>query len=170
MHAHPETAATMTRHPKTHRLPFPAPRRERGAALVIGLILLLVLTVLAVATMNMSTSDLRMVANRQFQENAFQAAERGVELAMLRQNLPTTGEVITEEETEVPDSPADTYEYEITFDPENGVTNVPAGGYSLGTGSGFAAYHFDVESRGTSARGAEVVHEQSFYLIGPSSR
>jgi type IV pilus assembly protein PilX len=145
-------------------------RRERGAALVIGLVLLLVLTVLAVATMNMSTSDLRMVANRQFQENAFQAAERGVELAMLRQNLPTTGEVITQEETEVPDSPADTYEYEISFDPESGVTNVPSGGYSLGTGSGFSAYHFDVESTGTSARGAEVVHEQSFYIIGPSSR
>lgn len=147
-----------------------ARRRERGAALVIGLILLLVLTVLAVATMNMSTSDLRMVANRQFQENAFQAADRGVEVAMLRQNLPTTGEAIVEEETEVPDSPSDTYEYQINFDPENGVTNVPSGGYSLGTGSGFAAYHFDVESRGSSARGAEVIHEQSFYIIGPSSR
>ena len=41
----------------------------------------------------------------------------------------------------------------------------PGGGYSLGTG--FNAYHFVVDSFGTSNRGAESDHQASFYVIGP---
>ncbi len=145
-------------------------RAQRGVALFVGLILLLVITVLAVAAMTMATSDLRMAANRQFRENAFQAATRGVELAMLTPNLPTTGQSVTVDATPVAGTTADTYSYTVSFDPETGVTNVPAGGYSLGTGSGFSAFHFEAEATGSSARGAEVVQEQGFYIIGPAPR
>jgi type II secretory pathway pseudopilin PulG len=143
---------------------------QRGVALFVGLILLLVITVLAVAAMTMATSDLRMAANRQFRENAFQAATRGVELAMLTPNLPTTGQSVTVDATPVTGSTTDTYAYTVSFDPETGVTNVPAGGYSLGTGSGFSAFHFEAEATGSSARGSEVVQEQGFYIIGPAPR
>lgn len=145
-------------------------RGQRGVALFIGLILLVVITVLAVAAMTMATSDLRMAANRQFHENAFQAASRGVQLGMITPNLPTTGVTVTVASTAVPGNATDTYQYTVSFDPDNGITGVPAGGYSLGTSSGFSAFHFEVQATGKSARGSEVLQEQGFYIIGPSAR
>ncbi len=56
--------------------------RQRGAALVVGLLLLLVLTVLAISGMTMATLDLQMAGNHQFEERAFQAAEAGIERAI----------------------------------------------------------------------------------------
>jgi hypothetical protein len=58
------------------------PHRQQGAALVIGLILLVVLTILAVSGVFTSTMELRMVRNTQSQEHAFQAAEVAVEDAL----------------------------------------------------------------------------------------
>jgi type II secretory pathway pseudopilin PulG len=145
-------------------------RREAGVALFVGLILLLVITVLAVAAMTMATSDLRMAANRQFRENAFQAASRAIDAAVITPNLPTTGANVVVPATSVPGSNSDTYEYTISFDPEAGITGVPSGGYSLGTGTGFSAFHFEVQAKGKSARGAEVAQEQGFYVIGPAAR
>jgi len=160
-----EVAARARRHMLTR-----SRQGQRGVALFVGLILLLVITVLAVAAMTMATADLRMAANRQFRENAFQAASRGVQQAMVTPNLPTTGQTVTVTTTPVPGSNTDTLAYTVSFDPEVGVTNVPAGGYSLGTGSGFSAFHFEVKATGTSARDSEVVQEQGFYIIGPAPR
>ena len=53
------------------------PQKETGAALVVGLILLVVITVLAVSGMNTATTELAMARNDQTYENVFQAAERG---------------------------------------------------------------------------------------------
>ena len=64
---------------KTETLPAPgqraAGRHQRGAALVVGLLLLLVLTILAISGMTTATLELQMAGNRQYQERAFQAAE-----------------------------------------------------------------------------------------------
>src|SRR5258706_8628258 len=51
---------------------------ERGAALVIGLILLLMLTLLAVSGMNSASLEFIMAGNEQDPANAFQAAEAGI--------------------------------------------------------------------------------------------
>jgi len=59
---------------------------ERGAALVTSLILLLVLTVLGVSTMSTATMEMRMAANNQFLENAFQLAETGLDGDLARLN------------------------------------------------------------------------------------
>jgi len=58
--------------------------RQRGAALVIGLILLTVITLLAVVGMNISNSELASATSEQLRLRAFQAAETGVEYAMNR--------------------------------------------------------------------------------------
>ncbi|HEY4644766.1 MAG TPA: PilX N-terminal domain-containing pilus assembly protein [Steroidobacteraceae bacterium] len=47
---------------------------ERGAALVVGLVLLVILTLLAISGMNTATTELVMAGNEMYQENAFQAA------------------------------------------------------------------------------------------------
>ena len=52
---------------------------QRGAALIVGLILLLVLTLLAVSTMRTASVELMMAGNSQARNNAFQLAETGLE-------------------------------------------------------------------------------------------
>ncbi len=67
----------------------PKNNRERGAALVTSLILLLVLTVLGVSTMSTASMEMRMAANDQFLENAFQTAETGLNGDLARLNAGT---------------------------------------------------------------------------------
>lgn len=155
-----------------------SPQRQRGAALAIGIILLLVLTILAITGMSTATLELRMAGNRQYQERAFQAAEVGIERAM------NSGIYSTSTATDCPGNgcPAgtagnsvandlagtnddDAFTYTMRFDANTGSTIVPGGGYSLGTG--LQAYHFVVESTGTSERDAQSTNVQSFYIIGP---
>ena len=55
---------------------------ERGAALVIGLVLLLILTLLAVTGMNTATTELVMAGNEQYRRAAAMAATAGIEEAI----------------------------------------------------------------------------------------
>jgi type IV pilus assembly protein PilX len=52
--------------------------RERGAVLIISLLLLLVMTILAISISQTSTLEERMAGNSRDQEMAFQAAESGL--------------------------------------------------------------------------------------------
>jgi type IV pilus assembly protein PilX len=166
-------------------LPSSPPARQSGAALVVGLILLLVLTVLAVSGMATASLELLMAGNMQYQERSFQAADAGIEQALARgvydTNTPTgtydnpaavnpvpdrgTGQQIAN--CPEPDDPVDGQqcEYYLRFDVQSGQTPVPGGGYSLGTG--FEAYHFVIDSFGTADRSAQSHHQQSFYVVGP---
>ena len=45
------------------------------------------------------------------------------------------------------------------------VSEVPNGGYSMGFGKGFNAYHYDVTATGGSSRNAQSVNTQSFYIV-----
>lgn len=145
---------------------------QRGAALVVGLILLVVITVLAISGMNTATTEIAMARNDQNYENAFQAAETGIETALaqgswdtlavatLPQYISPTGHEFVEARVEFEDS-----------------TLVPDRAFSLGVGSGIAAYHFiataQAESRrdpgGDTDRDASAVHTQAFYVVGPES-
>lgn len=138
---------------------------QRGAALVIGLILLLVLTVLAVSGVLMSTLELRMAGNQQQQERAFQAADTAIELAIGTATFNTSVPVIVAPTpVDAADPGGDRYEYLMQFVGESSLPTVPTG-YSLG--SGIQAYHFVVESSGYSAGGAQSDHIQGFYVVGP---
>jgi type IV pilus assembly protein PilX len=141
-------------------------RRQQGAALVIGLILLVVLTILAVSGVFTSTMELRMVGNNQNQERAFQAAEVAVEDALGNPVLSTSA-VFNQATVAVPNSPGDEYSYSLQF-----VGQAPLGtgmtGYSIGTS--FQTYHFEVNATGQNpASGAVSNHTQSFYVVGPGT-
>jgi type IV pilus assembly protein PilX len=148
------------------------PRRQRGAALVIGLILLLVLTILAVSGVVTSTLELRMVGNQQQQERAFQAADTGIERALagdvpLTTSITPTPVPLTEVErytgSGTADASGDTFEGSLRYMGDAAATSVP--GYSLG--AGLLSYHFQVEITGTSSGGAVSQHVQGFYIVGP---
>ncbi len=144
---------------------FPAAGRQQGAALVVGLILLLVLTILAVSGVFTSTMELRMVRNTQTQERAFQAAEVAVEDALANPVLSTSS-VFTQPTIPVPNSPGDTYSYQLQF-----VGQTPLGtgmtGFSIGTA--FQSYHFQVTATGNGPDNALSQHTQSFYVVGPGT-
>ena len=146
-------------------------RRQGGAALVVGMILLMVLTLLAISGMTGATMELQMAGNAQYSENAFQAAETGVEEAMrdARVNGTNTSNV-EPEKTEVVAGTTDHYKILTIHNPDNGVTKVPSGGFSMGVGKGFSAYHFDVTSTGTSSRSATQTHVQGFYVVAQAAK
>ena len=146
---------------KTH-MPA-APQRERGAALVTSLILLLILTIVAISGMNTATLELVMAGNTQFHENAFQAAETGIDRAIASRNFSTSTPVVVPA-TAMPNGA--TFQTATTYQE---ATAVPTGGFSMGLESGFAAYHFDTRSQGQAQRGAASIHDQSFYVVGPGA-
>lgn len=139
--------------------------RQQGAALVVGLILLVVLTILAVSGVFTANMELRMVRNTQSQERAFQAAEVAIEDALANPVLSTSA-AFNQAEMAVPNSDPDTYSYGLQF-----VGQAPLGtgmtGYSIGTA--FQTYHFQIEATGNGPDGALAEHTQSFYVVGPGT-
>lgn len=141
------------------------PKNQQGAALVIGLILLLIMTLLGVTGMNTASLELIMTSNEQFSENAFQAAEVGIERTLATGGFTTAGGPSTvENDVGTGDSYVATTSYQV----ETAVPPRVGSAFSRGVaGSGFAAYHFEVVSRGASQRNAISQHTQGLYLVGP---
>ena len=145
-------------------------QRQHGAALVVGLILLVVITVLAISGMNTATTELAMARNDQNYENAFQAAETGLETALARGSFSTLAGASVTQTINSNDSVTADIQFEDT-------TIVPDRAFSLGAGSGIAAYHFLAKSTGASRRApgkttdrdSTALHTQAFYVVGPEA-
>jgi hypothetical protein len=141
---------------------------QHGAALVVGLILLVVITVLAISGMNTATTELAMARNDQSYENAFQTAETGLEQALAQGSFNTiTATTLTQT------IGSESLSADITFEDS---TIVPDRAFSLGVGSGVSAYHFIATSTAASRRAAYdtdrdsfATHTQAFYVVGPES-
>ncbi|HEU4619680.1 MAG TPA: pilus assembly PilX N-terminal domain-containing protein [Gammaproteobacteria bacterium] len=135
---------------------------EAGAALVVGLILMLVLTVLGVSGMNMNTLELTMASNTQSQQDAFQAAETGIDLALATRDFTTTAATSIAPTDVGGDTTAEaTVQFMQT-------TPVPDLSFSMGVGTGSVqAFHFDITAVGEGPRNARATHTQSFYIVGP---
>lgn len=149
---------------------FNSQTNQTGAALVIGLVLLVIVTILAVSGINTATTELAMARNDQNYENAFQAAETGLEIALSQGQLSTAGSITISDDVSANEKVTTVIEFQDS-------TLVPDKAFSLGVGSGVSAYHFlatsNSESRrqgtagGTTDRDASAMHTQAFYLVGP---
>ncbi len=145
-------------------------KHQQGAALVVGLLLLVVITVLAVSGMNTATTELAMARNDQTAENVFQAAERGLETALAQGRFDTVAT------TDLPQYYGynDKVDADIQFEDS---TLVPDRAFSLGVGSGISAYHFlatsqavwEMDPGNATDRDAQATHTQAFYVVGPES-
>lgn len=145
-------------------------RTQSGAALVISLILLVVVTVLAVSGMNTATTELAMARNDQNYENAFQAAETGIETALGQDDFPTDTVTIL--------NPFISYHDEVSARTEY-IEDLPVIDSAFSLGSGFVAYHYEVTSTAESKRvagggtdtdrDASSQNTQAFYVVGPDS-
>ena len=71
-------------------------RRQSGATLLIGLIMLVLLTLMAVTSFNLGKSNLQIVGNMQFRNETVRAAEQAVEQAISTPasvSMPSTASV-----------------------------------------------------------------------------
>jgi type IV pilus assembly protein PilX len=135
-------------------------QRQQGAALVVGLLLLLVLTLLAVSGMNSASLEFIMAGNEQYRANAFQSAEAGIEQTMVLGafNPGSPAQALNGVNTAT-----DTWTSTVT--PQLGGTPLPAfWGFSWNS---FSTYHFEVQSTGVSTRGASAVNLQGIAVISP---
>ncbi len=140
------------------------PTQQRGAVLVVGLVLLLVLTILAVATIRTASLEVAMATNMRYANNAFQLAETAIDVTTINGAPWNTAIPFVLAQTPAPFG-LGSFQATATFNEE---TPPPAGGYSIGVGGGsFSAYHFDIVAQGQSNRGATSTHTQSFYIVGP---
>jgi type IV pilus assembly protein PilX len=127
---------------------------QRGATLIVGLVLLLVLTIVGVSGMNMATMEVQMAANTQFQQDAFQLAEDGIDIAIATRQYSTDGPRVVD------------WLGNPDFDRRAVTTyrmNTAVFGSSVGE---LEAFHFDVRSVGRGPRNAVSTHNQSFYVVG----
>ena len=120
--------------------------------------------------MNTATTELAIARNDQGYENAFQAAETGLEQAIAQGTFPTSGTV---QFTQTIPNTNDTVTASIQCQMR---TIVPDKAFSLGSGgNGVVAYHFDAtadaEARrsggGPTERDSTALHTQRFYVVGP---
>ena len=133
--------------------------RQQGAALIIGLVLLVVLTVLAVSGVNMATMELNMAGNTQSKELAFQAAETGIDRALSGPVNPAVPQTYSN----VPIGDG-TYEFDATITCV-GVSRVPD--RVFGEFGAARAIHYLAKSEGRGPRNAVSRHSQGVYIVGP---
>ncbi len=143
---------------------------QQGAALVVGLMLLVVITVLAVSGMNTATTELALARNDQAYETAFQTAETGIAQAL------AAGSFNTLSSTAITQYISSYQQFTASIQYEDS-TLVPDRAFSLGVGSGISAYHFLATSQAAfnndpgndTDRDATAIHTQAFYVVGPES-
>lgn len=140
-------------------------RRQSGAALIVSLILLMVLTVLAVSTMRTASLGLLMAGNAQYRENAFRIAQSGID-AVVRGT----------ERIDATDCPVTAADPAVAVAELGGryVTEVCYRGQSITPGNSFPrfpTYNYEVTSTGrTDARDARASLVQGYALTGASGR
>ena len=134
-------------------------RRQQGAALVVGLILLTILTLLAVSGMNTASVELVMAGNEQYRQRAFQAAGTGIEEALSElATVPqdNTGKTLTDQ----PVKKTTNETYNVTSKYVGDDLNVP--GFSTGK---FVGLHYEITSDGFSSRNAHSQQTQGAYIV-----
>ena len=144
--------------------------RQRGAVLAMGLILLMILTVLGISGMTTGALELTMAGNAQFYQQAFQAAETGLAIAIAGGQFDAAidGADIVLRPMTLGDGSA-SVQAVTTF---QGATPIPDRAFSLGVGAvgtTVQAFHFDVVAEGVGPRNATSTHRQGFYILGPGS-
>lgn len=138
-----------------------APRtQQHGAALVIGLLLLLVLTILAVSGMNSASLEFVMAGNEQYRANAFSAAEAGIERTL---DAGTFNPAVVTQNFNGAATATDNWA---------SVVNTQLGGNPLpalwgNSWNSFATYHFEIISTGTAVRNATAINTQGVAIIAP---
>jgi hypothetical protein len=131
------------------------PPCESGATLIVALVLLVVLTVLGVSGLRTSAMELRMAANAEFQDAAFQLAENAIEVLLATRDSAGEADLGLDLASEP------SFDGRVMI-ADRGLAAVPDAAFGAGE---LEAHHFDVTAEGRDARQARSIHTQSFYVV-----
>jgi Tfp pilus assembly protein PilX len=140
---------------------------SRGSALIVVLVLLTGLAALALAAAAAAMTALALAGHQQMAQNAFEAAETGIAVALAtaaetRESGDDDGEVLPEDPTAHATWRTETRE-------AAGPGTLPPG-FTIGENAGsFTVRHFFVTADAGSGRGARARLEQGFYIVVPAS-
>lgn len=141
-------------------------RTQNGAALIVGLVLLLVLTLLAVSTMRTAALELLMAGNAQNRETAFRLAEAGIADAISRpvSGFPATDGWSTSFGPIALANPdvRGSYDADISY---LGVSTLPS--YGMYSVSDYEFVAFQIDATGRSDRGARSLQSQGVVRAVP---
>jgi type IV pilus assembly protein PilX len=138
--------------------------KQRGAALIVGLMMLVVVTLLAVTAVSTSSTELIMAGNEQYRERAFQAAEAGIETAYRKvrsgdADVPIDlGASLENNDVAMPNDAQD----EVSTRIEPFGANV-----LVGNSSKFIGQVYRITSTGTSVRNSRAVNEAGVWVLSP---
>lgn len=165
---------------QTHRLLFSGPTRQRGAAFVISMVMLLILSLSAITAMRVSNSELTMANAVENQNEAFVAAENSLragerEVASKFDGAPAfdfeqSGDGFYSQGTFTMNSPdwngiayetdANGAQYVVEY---LGTAPPPRGSLALGAGAATAQlFVYRIVGRGNSSRGSVRINETIF--------
>lgn len=141
-------------------------RKQSGAALVVSLVMLMVLTLLAISTMSTASLEVTMAGNEQYQQNAFQLAETAKD-QFLRTTSANTTLCVNEQNPTVCDIP------ETKIDDMAGTFRTTSRGVSdLGVCPNSSVgvvtrFDFEIQANGTAPSNALAQHTQGWFFCSP---
>lgn len=138
---------------------------QHGAALVMSLVILLILTILGISAMGTSSLEQKMAGNMQEQNRAFQAAEAGLVKAMNSSGMLDLNS--SKANPKVTPSPYNYAEMNAKAQVSTGFIQFSRPKRGSGYGSNFEAANFEQVSTGTSGTGAKAVVHQGIAQIVP---
>jgi type IV pilus assembly protein PilX len=135
---------------------------QHGTALVMSLVVLLILTILAVASMSASSLQEKMSGNLQETTRAFQASESGLNRSLSDSGVFDINQTTTKN-YDFDNSHSGSAKVETSF------VQVMDRKRGSGSGSWFQHAHFDQKSTGTTMTNAKSVVHQGTGLVIPKS-
>jgi type IV pilus assembly protein PilX len=134
---------------------------QSGAALVVGLILLLAITLAAISGINTASLELIMAGNEQYHSRAFHAAESGIEAAWNNNDGFSLSSDYSLNTPAPTGTGNDTFTYTISR-PNGGNLDPSPAGYSAGY---FGAIYFTISSTGFSERSSSATNQQELVQV-----
>jgi len=146
---------------KTSHTSCIGPGNQRGAALAVGLVLLLAMTIIGISALNTTSLEERMAGNTQEMNRAFQIAETGLSTAF---DNPESFDLVQTQSAIVTSG---TMHSTVSFDTTFNQFTKPQRGSNY-SAINFSSAHFETESTGMTDAGATVNLSQGAYQITPS--
>lgn len=140
-------------------------RRQRGVALAVALVVLLILTILGVSALVSTALEGLMAGNAQEQNRALQAAETGIDVAFTTADAFSINEKVTGNVPTI-----GTYYAKSTYTNSfQGFTKPPRSQSGAYSATRFSAARFMTVSVGEANSGAKTTLTQGLYQITPKA-
>ena len=152
---------------------MPLRRKQGGATLVVGLIMLVLITLMVVTALTMSASNLKSVGNMQFRNEAISAANAAIEQAISTSALfsAASDSTVTINGYSVTiKRPVCLYATPVVTNTSNDPTsNIYVEGGGAGGSTGFVDTFWDIEAQINDSTGARIFAHQGVKLTLPAA-